>query len=37
VRSIDLQKGTVTIDHGEVKGLLPPMLMEFVVETSDAL
>jgi Cu/Ag efflux protein CusF len=37
VRSIDLQKGTVIIDHGEVRGLMPPMVMEFVVDTQDAL
>jgi Cu/Ag efflux protein CusF len=37
VRSIDLQKGTVTIDHGEIQGLMPPMVMEFVVDPQEAL
>jgi Cu/Ag efflux protein CusF len=37
VRSIDLQKGTVTIDHGEIQGLMPPMVMEFVVDIQEAL
>ncbi len=37
VRLIDLQKGTVTIDHGEIQGLMPPMVMEFIVDPQDAL
>jgi Cu/Ag efflux protein CusF len=37
VRSIDLQKGTVTVDHGEIQGLMPPMVMEFGVDPQDAL
>jgi Cu/Ag efflux protein CusF len=37
VRSIDLQKGRVTIDHGEIPGLMPPMVMEFTVDPQDAL
>jgi Cu/Ag efflux protein CusF len=37
VRSIDLQKGTVTVDHGEIQGLMPPMVMEFVVDSQEAL
>lgn len=37
VRSIGLQKGTVTIDHEEIQGLMPPMVMEFVVDPQEAL
>lgn len=37
VVAIDLQKGMVTLDHGEITGLMPPMVMEFVVDSRDAL
>lgn len=37
VVAIDLQKGTVTLDHGEIKGLMPPMVMEFVVDAREVL
>ena len=37
VVAVDLTKGTVTIDHGEIKGLMPRMVMEFVVDAGDAL
>jgi len=37
VVAVDLTKGTVTVDHGEIKGLMPPMVMEFVVDARDAL
>lgn len=37
VVAIDLQKGTVTLDHEEIKGLMPPMVMEFVVDSREAL
>src|SRR5919201_1820559 len=37
VQSIDLQKGTATIDHEEIQGLMPPMVMEFVVDPQEAL
>ena len=37
VVAVDLQKGTVTLDHGEVKGLMPPMVMELVVDSREAL
>lgn len=37
VVAVDPKKGTVTIDHGEIKGLMPPMVMEFVVNSRQAL
>lgn len=37
VVAVDLQRGTVTVDHGELPGLMPPMVMEFVVEAQEAL
>jgi len=37
VRSIDPQKGTVILDHGEIQGLMPQMVMEFGVDPQDAL
>jgi len=37
VVAIDLKKGTVTLDHGEIEGLMPAMVMEFVVDSRDAL
>ena len=37
VVAIDPQKGTVTLDHGEIKGLMPPMVMEFVVDSRETL
>jgi Cu/Ag efflux protein CusF len=37
VRAIHPQQGTVTLDHGEVPGLMPPMVMEFAVDSRDAL
>jgi Cu/Ag efflux protein CusF len=37
VVAVDLTKGAVTIDHGEIKGLMPPMVMEFVVDAREAL
>jgi Cu/Ag efflux protein CusF len=37
VRSIDLQKGTVTVDHEEIQGLMPPIVMEFVVDPQETL
>jgi len=37
VVAVDPKKGTVTVDHGEIKGLMPPMVMEFVVDTPEAL
>ena len=37
VVAIDPQKGTVTLDHGEIPGLMPPMVMEFAVDSRDAL
>lgn len=37
VVAIDLQKGTVTLDHGEIEGLMPPMVMAFVVDSQEAL
>jgi Cu/Ag efflux protein CusF len=37
VVAIDPQKGTVTLDHGEITGLMPPMTMEFVVDAREAL
>ena len=37
VAAIDPQKGTATLDHGEIKGLMPAMVMEFVVDSRDAL
>jgi Cu/Ag efflux protein CusF len=37
VVAIDLQKGTVTLDHEEIKGLMPSMVMEFVVDAREAL
>jgi Cu/Ag efflux protein CusF len=37
VRAIDPQKGTVTLDHGEIQGLMPAMVMEFAVDSQGAL
>ena len=37
VVAVDRQKSTVTLDHGEIQGLLPPMVMEFSVDSRDAL
>lgn len=37
VVAVDLAKGTVTVDHGEIKDLMPPMVMEFVVDAREAL
>lgn len=37
VVGIDLQKGTVTLDHGEITGLMPPMVMAFTVDSREAL
>lgn len=37
VVAVDLHKGTVTLDHGEIKGLMPPMVMEFAVDAREAL
>jgi Cu/Ag efflux protein CusF len=37
VVAVDPQKGTVTVDHGEIKGLMPPMVMAFVVDTPETL
>ncbi len=37
VVAVDLTKGTVTVDHGQIKGLMPPMVMEFVVDAQEAL
>ena len=37
VVTVDPDKGTVTLDHGEIKGLMPPMVMEFVVDAREAL
>jgi Cu/Ag efflux protein CusF len=37
VVAVDLKKGTVTVDHGEIKGLMPPMVMAFVVDAREAL
>ena len=37
VVATDLQRGTVTLDHGEITGLMPPMVMEFVVDSREAL
>jgi Cu/Ag efflux protein CusF len=37
VVAVDRAKGTVTVDHGEIKGLMPPMVMEFVVDAREAL
>jgi Cu/Ag efflux protein CusF len=37
VTAVDAQKGTVTVDHGEIPGLMPPMVMEFVADSREAL
>lgn len=37
VVAVDLKKGTVTVDHGEIKGLMPPMVMEFVMDSPEML
>ncbi len=37
VVAIDPQKGMVTLDHGAITGLMPPMTMEFVVDAREAL
>jgi Cu/Ag efflux protein CusF len=37
VVAIDREKGMVTLDHGEIKGLMPPMVMAFVVDSQEAL
>lgn len=37
VVSVDPQKGTVTLNHGEITGLMPPMTMEFIVDAREAL
>ena len=37
VVAIDPQKGMVTLDHGEIKGLMPAMVMAFVVDSREAL
>jgi len=37
VVGLDLQKGTVTVDHGEIKGLMPPMVTEFSVAAPEVL
>jgi len=37
VVAIDLKKGAITIDHGEIKGLMPSMVKEFVVDSRQAL
>jgi len=37
VVAVDLKKGTVTVDHGEIKGVMPPMVMEFMVDSREAL
>jgi Cu/Ag efflux protein CusF len=35
--AIDREKGMVTLDHEEIKGLMPPMVMAFVVDSREAL
>ena len=35
--AVDLEKQTVTIDHGEIKGLMSPMTMTFPVESPELL
>lgn len=37
VVAIDPQKGTITLDHGAIEGLMPPMVMEFVADSREAL
>jgi Cu/Ag efflux protein CusF len=37
VVAIDPQKGTVTLDHGAIPGLMPPMTMAFVVDSPETL
>ena len=37
VVAIDREKGMVTLDHAEIKGLMPPMVMAFVVDSREAL
>jgi Cu/Ag efflux protein CusF len=37
VVAIDREKGMVTLDHEEIKGLMPPMVMAFVVDSREAL
>jgi Cu/Ag efflux protein CusF len=37
VVAVDPQKGTVTLDHGAIPGLMPPMTMAFVVDSPEAL
>jgi Cu/Ag efflux protein CusF len=37
VVTVDPQKGTVTLDHAEIPGLMPPMTMAFVVDSPEAL
>ena len=35
--AVDLEQQTVTIDHGEIKGLMSPMTMAFSVESPELL
>jgi Cu/Ag efflux protein CusF len=37
VVAIDPQQGTVTLDHGAIPGLMPPMTMAFVVDAPETL
>ena len=37
VVAVDPQKGTVTLDHGDIPGLMPPMTMAFVVDAPEVL
>ena len=37
VVAVDPKHGTVTVDHGEIKGLMPAMVMAFVVDAPEAL
>jgi Cu/Ag efflux protein CusF len=37
IAAVDPEKGTVTIDHGEIKGLMPPMKMAFPVQSRELL
>jgi Cu/Ag efflux protein CusF len=37
VVAVDPQKSTVTLDHGTIPGLMPPMTMAFVVDSREAL
>ncbi len=37
VVAVDPQQGTVTLEHGAIPGLMPPMTMAFVVDAPEAL